>query len=146
MTIKFEYPQGATPINDVSGLKLSWVNTQGQLNRVEAENISYAIEKYLLKPVAMPVSWFNVLDLKKIHKAMFFQVWDWAGSFRNFQTIPGVKFYQIQNTLKDLCDDVLFWNSEGCEMTFIEQAARIHHRLVYIHPFANGNGRMYTNL
>ena len=36
MSIIFEYPEGATPINDISGLQLSWVNTQGQLNRVEA--------------------------------------------------------------------------------------------------------------
>lgn len=27
------------------------------------------------------------------------------------------------------------------ELTFVEMAARIHHRLVFIHPFENGNGR-----
>ena len=26
-------------------------------------------------------------------------------------------------------------------MTVVELVARFHHRLVYIHPFANGNGR-----
>ncbi|NGX52308.1 MAG: hypothetical protein KR126chlam5_00605 [Candidatus Anoxychlamydiales bacterium] len=139
--IKFEYPEGATPIDDISGLKLSWVKTQGHLNRVEAENISYAIEKYLLKTVSLPINWFNISSLKKIHKDMFFNVWDWAGCFRTFQTIPGISPYQIQSALKDLCDDVLYWNTEGCEMTFIEQATKIHHRLVYIHPFPNGNGR-----
>ncbi len=141
MSIRFEYPEGATPINDISGLKPSWVNKQSQLNRVEAENISYAIGKYLLKPVGTPINWFTVSNLKKIHKDMFFEVWDWAGTFRTSQTIPGVTSGQIQSALKDLCDDVLYWNTEGCEMTFLEQAARIHHRLVHIHPFSNGNGR-----
>lgn len=27
------------------------------------------------------------------------------------------------------------------ELTFVERAARIHHQLVFIHPFENGNGR-----
>ena len=87
------------------------------------------------------MNWFNISNLKKIHRDMFFNVWDWAGTFRTSQTISGVLTYQIQNALKELSDDVLNWNTEGCEMTFIEQAARIHHRLVYIHPFPNGNGR-----
>ncbi len=139
--IKFEYPEGATPIDDISGLKLPWVKTQDQLNRVEAENISYAIEKYLLKSVSLAANWFNISNLKKIHKDMFVNVWDWAGTFRISQTNFGIFPYQIQNALKDLCDDVFYWNTEGCEMTFLEQAARIHHRLVFIHPFSNGNGR-----
>lgn len=141
MQIKFIYPEGSTPIDDISGLKISWINTQAQLNRVESENISYAIEKHLMSPVKLPHYWFNIPNLKKIHRDMFHDIWDWAGSFRIFQTIPGITPSQIQSALKDLCDDITFWNSEGCEMTFIEQAARIHHRLVYIHPFPNGNGR-----
>lgn len=139
--IKFDYPDGATPIDDISGLKLSWVKTQAQLNRVEAENISYAIEKYLLKSVSLPIKWFDISNLKKIHKEMFSNVWDWAGTFRTTQTNFGISPYQIQNALKDLCDDIFYWNSKGSEMTFLEQAVRIHHRLVFIHPFPNGNGR-----
>ena len=141
MEIKFEYPEGATPIDDISELKIPWIKTQSQLNRVEAENISSAIEKYLIKSIKPPINWFNLANLKKIHKDMFYDVWNWAGSFRTTQTIPGIKPYQIQDALRDLCDDVLYWNNDGCEMTFIEQAARIHHRLVFIHPFPNGNGR-----
>lgn len=140
MRIKFEYPNGATRLDDISGLKLSWVKTQSQLNRVEAENISYAIGKYLLKPIKSPLKWFNIPILKKIHKDMFMDVWDWAGAFRTTQTVPGVKPYQILWALKDLCDDVLCWNNKY-EMSFLEQAVRIHHRLVFIHPFFNGNGR-----
>ncbi|MFA5250493.1 MAG: mobile mystery protein B [Parachlamydiales bacterium] len=137
----FEYPEGATPIDDISGLKISWVTTQAHLNMVEAENIALAIEKYLTKSINAPTSWFTVANLQRIHKDMFDDVWDWAGIFRTTQTIPGVRPYQIQSALKDLCDDVFYWNQNGCEMTFLEQAAQIHHRLVLIHPFPNGNGR-----
>jgi Fic family protein len=43
--------------------------------------------------------------------------------------------------MKVLHDDLVFWLCDECEMTVLELVARFHHRLVYIHPFANGNGR-----
>ncbi|HRW58563.1 MAG TPA: mobile mystery protein B [Chlamydiales bacterium] len=137
----FKFPKDATPINDISGLKVSWVTTLDDLNKVEAENISFAIEKYLLRTVALPDQWFNIFMLQKIHKDMFYNVWKWAGSFRSTQTSIGIKPYLITNSLRELCLDVSYWCSEGCELTLVEQAARIHHRLVWIHPYANGNGR-----
>ena len=79
--------------------------------------------------------------LQKIHYDMFFDVWDWAGTFRTTQTIPGLELYQIAEALRNLCCDVQFWCTETCELTLVEQAARIHHRLVFIHPYSNGNGR-----
>lgn len=140
-TLKFSCPEGATPIDDISGLKLSWVKTQDDLNKVEAENISIAVSKYLLKPISLPQNWFFVSKLKKIHRDMFFDVWKWAGEFRITQTIPGKKPWQIPGDLEDLCQDVYFWYTEACELTLVEQAAWIHHRLALIHPYPNGNGR-----
>jgi hypothetical protein len=55
MTIQFDYPEGATPIQDYSCLKLAWIQTQKDLNRAEAENIAAAQKKYLRKPVHSPV-------------------------------------------------------------------------------------------
>lgn len=138
---KFECPEGATPIDDISGLKIAWVKTQADLNSVEAENISTAVEKYLLKSNRSHLEWFNLTSLQNIHKDMFCDVWDWAGLFRTTQTIPGVRPFQIASSLVDLCNDVLYWINTGAEITLVEQAARIHHRLVFIHPFQNGNGR-----
>lgn len=137
----FSYPEGATPIDDISGLKLSWVKTLQDLNKVEAENISIAIDKYLLKPIDLPQHWFNLSTLKKIHRDMLSNVWEWSGNFRTTQTSIGVEPFQILEALENLCCDVQFWCNEGCELTLVEQAARIHHRLVWIHPFQNGNGR-----
>jgi fido (protein-threonine AMPylation protein) len=72
---------------------------------------------------------------------MFHDVWDWAGKFRTTQTCPGIKPYQIYGALTHLCNDVLYWCKGGSDLTIIEQAAKIHHQLVYIHPYPNGNGR-----
>jgi Fic-DOC domain mobile mystery protein B len=137
----FSYPKGATPIDDISDLKPSWVKTLPDLDIVEAENISIAISKYLLKSIDLPQHWFNTSTLKKIHRDMLFDVWGWAGKFRTIQTSIGIKLYQIPEALENLCSDVQFWCNEACELTFVEQAARVHHQLVLIHPFPNGNGR-----
>ena len=139
--MKFSYAEGATPIDDISGLIPSWVKTQSDLNQVEAENIFNATGKYLMGPVGQPQHWFNISMLQKIHYEMFFDVWDWAGKFRTTQTIPGVNPHNIPEALRNLCDDVRFWCTESCDLTLIEQAARIHHRLVFVHPYPNGNGR-----
>lgn len=139
--MKFTYPEGATPLEDISGLKHTWVKTQEDLNNIEAENISKAASKYLLRPVGPPQQWFNVLFLQKIHYDMFHDVWDWAGKFRTTQTCPGIKPNQIYGALAHLCDDVLYWCKGGSGLTTFEQAAKIHHQLVYIHPYPNGNGR-----
>jgi len=37
--------------------------------RVEAENISFAQAKYLLKPADAPNQWFHPKELRKIHSA-----------------------------------------------------------------------------
>lgn len=139
--MKFSYVEGATSIDDISGLLPSWVKTQNDLNQVEAENIFHATGKYLMKPVSQPQHWFSMSLLQKIHYEMFSDVWSWAGKFRTTQTIPGVNPNLIHETMRNLCDDVRIWCTESCDLTRIEQAAIIHHRLVFIHPYPNGNGR-----
>lgn len=139
--MKFLYAEGATPIDDISGLIPGWMKTQSDLNQVEAENIFNATGKYLIKPIAPPHVWFNIPMLQKIHYDMFCDVWNWAGKFRTTLTIPGMEPYLIPEALRNLCDDVYFWCTESCDLTLAEQAARIHHRLAFIHPYPNGNGR-----
>lgn len=141
MTIQFEYAEGATPIHDYSGLKLTWIQTQKDLNRAEAENIAAAQMKYLSKPVHSPLKWFEPTTLKKIHKEMYGNVWEWAGEYRKETTSIGIKPYMIPAHLAELSNEVKYWLTDPTELSFLEQAARIHHKLVFIHPFENGNGR-----
>jgi len=46
MVENFEFPEGATPITDCSGLIPDWVHHLKDLNRVEAENILKAQGRY----------------------------------------------------------------------------------------------------
>lgn len=71
MIQRFEFPEGATPISDCSGLIPSWVHHVHDLNRVEAENILIAQRKYLSGSAEPYQNWFRVAELKAIHKAMF---------------------------------------------------------------------------
>lgn len=139
--MRFEVPEWATPINDASGLKVSWVQTMGDLNRVEAENISFAQKKYLRASPRSLSSWFHYTELCAIHRAMFGKVWDWAGKQRTNITSIGVSPGLISLQIAELCEEVTSWEKEPIELTFLERGAIIHHRLVKIHPFENGNGR-----
>jgi Fic-DOC domain mobile mystery protein B len=141
VTRKFEFPEGATPIADCSHLIPRWVHTWEDLNRVEAENIAYAQRKYLKKRAPNPKEWFDEKNLKKIHKEMFSKVWEWAGNYRRSITSIGIQPALIPLRLAEFCAEVISWSNHPVELTFIERAARIHHLLVFIHPFENGNGR-----
>ncbi|MBA3721236.1 MAG: mobile mystery protein B [Parachlamydiaceae bacterium] len=137
----FEFPEGATPIGDCSGLIPLWVHHLNDLNRVEAENIMNAQRKYLRGVVADPKNWFQVKELKAIHQAMFGEVWEWAGGYRKSITSIGINPSLIPTQLAELCLEVSSWVQYPVELTFVEMAARVHHQLVFIHPFENGNGR-----
>src|SRR3989338_11506747 len=91
MLKRFEFPEGATPIADCSGLIPSWVHHLQDLNRVEAENIMQAQQKYLRKPIGALKIWFQVGELKTIHRAMFGDVWEWAGVYRKSATSIGIQ-------------------------------------------------------
>jgi Fic-DOC domain mobile mystery protein B len=141
MIQRFEFPEGATPILDCSGLIPIWVHHCSDLNRVEAENIMKAQRKFLRGAIDPPQNWFRVDELQNIHREMFKNVWEWAGKYRKSMTSIGIKPNLIPIQLGEFCLEVLSWFQYPTELTFVEMAARVHHRLVSIHPFENGNGR-----
>lgn len=52
----------------------------------------------------------------------------------------GLSFHQIMNGIAALLGDTHYW-LENKTFDIDEIAIRYHHRLVWIHPFPNGNGR-----
>jgi Fic-DOC domain mobile mystery protein B len=53
---------------------------------------------------------------------------------------PQVDAYRVPQELRRLVDDCHYW-IEHKTYDPDEIAARFHHRLVWIHPYPNGNGR-----
>ena len=137
--INLEYPEGATPIDtdEASGLLLTHITTREELDRWEHDNI---IEALAWIDKTKPKDILNEIFLRKLHKHMFGNVWEWAGKFRKSDKNIGGRWWQISTDLKDLCDDARLWVDSRNEPSD-EIAVRFHHRLVSIHPFPNGNGR-----
>jgi len=135
-------PIGATPLENNFGLILPSITTRDQLFKVESENIEISSLKYFSVKKS-PVVWFNEKTLQKIHLEMFGEVWDWAGEYyqgplRNI----GVKSSEIPIQMHLFCREIQKCLKERSSLTFLEQSARILHRIQYIHPFTNGNGRL----
>ena len=128
-----------TPI-DISGLIPKYISNRLQLSIAEAENILQPTIKYLsAKPTRRQAS-FTLAWVYKLHKEMFGKVWNWAGYRRQNELNIGVPHHQIDAHLQALLDDLIYWRDKS-KLPFPEQAARLHHRAVQIHPFQNGNGR-----
>ncbi|MCI3951674.1 MAG: mobile mystery protein [Burkholderiales bacterium] len=139
MALNLDYAPGTTPLDpdELEGLIPAHITTRGELDPWEASNILKA-EKWLLD--ARPKDILSLDFIKQLHKRMFDETWKWAGNFRTTEKNIGVDPAQIAPRTKDLCEDV------RAQLTYKgipidETAAMLHHRLVSIHPFANGNGR-----
>jgi len=115
------------------------MSTRAELNRAEAENIRKVVVKYLAAKPSLRSAPFTLTWVKRLHKQMFGDVWKWAGDFRQENLNLGCDWHQIQMQIQALLDDLVFWQERGDAL--LEQAARLHHRAVWIHPFSNGNGR-----
>jgi Fic-DOC domain mobile mystery protein B len=135
----FEYTSGATPLDpgELEGLRLPHITTRAELDRWEEENILAAEDWVWTARGRDPFSEAFILTL---HKRMFGSVWKWTGTFRASDKNLGVAPWEIGAKIRILCDDAKTWIATGAYDPD-EAAARLHHRLVSIHPFANGNGR-----
>jgi len=132
------HEEGTTPIHDSSGLIPSHITMKSELDRWEARNILEATKKHLSgrRVRRITIEW-----LKRLHFDMFDRTWDWAGKFRVTDLTIGVRPELIQEQVKQLTDDIEFWGKLENGPDILEQSVRLHHRLAFIHPFPNGNGR-----
>jgi Fic-DOC domain mobile mystery protein B len=142
----FDAPYGATPLDpsELEGLKFKNIATRGQLDELESHSVS-AGRLWLARRKNKPVLTDDFL--KTFHIKLFGSVWSWAGKYRNTEKNIGIDPLHIPVEIRKLLDDVKYWIENGT-YNRIELAARLHHRLVRIHPFPNGNGRiarLYTN-
>jgi len=90
---------------------------------------------------------FDVLQLQRIHRYLFQDVYEWAGHFRTVDIAKGKSYFAhvpyIRSTLEGLFERL----SEGQHLrgigqeAFAHRAAKILGTLNAVHPFPEGNGR-----
>ncbi len=135
----FAQPEDATPLtpDEREGLKQTWVTTRADLNEAEQINIDAA------------VAWTTRLGDRELlteefvfelHRRMLGDVWTWAGDRRQTGKNIGVDPTEIYIRLGGLLNDARYWIQNSVYPPD-EIAIRLHHGIVFIHPFPNGNGR-----
>lgn len=134
-----DYPEGATPLNpeELDGLKHKHITTRGELDELEQVNIEQGL-LWLARQRRKDILTDDFAIT--LHKRLFGDVWNWAGSFRRTGKNIGIDPINISVELRTLMDDARHW-AEHDTYEPTEAAVRLHHRLAYIHSFPNGNGR-----
>lgn len=129
-----------TPLTDEEREQLipAYITLRHELNEAEQINIGQALRWATARKKR------DVLDqnfLRQLHKRMFGDVWRWVGQYRTSARNIGVDAYRITIDVQQAIDDACYW-IEHKTYPPDEIAVRFSHRLVAIHPFPNGNGRV----
>ena len=138
----FRNRDGSTPLDEdqFEGIKFPHIITMGELDEVEDKNIQDGLD--WLNRQKKTDDYLSIQFLNKLHKKLFGDVWKCAGSFRkSLINLSKVDQFNIGPELKNLFEDVKVWIENG-KMGWDEISAEFHHRLVSIHPYPNGNGRI----
>ena len=133
---------GNTPLDEdeSKGLIPSHLATRAELNQWEASNIDRALDWLATRT-------FDVLKpgaLEEMHRRMFDETWEWAGSFRTSdKNISPFSWTEVPRLLRDLVENTRVQYDQGAKdpERLDDMAVHFHHQLVRIHPWPNGNGR-----
>ena len=142
MTGLFFEPDDATQLtqDEREGLLQTWIAVRSDLNEAEEANIAKGASWAKKTRARSPEAVLNETFVRTLHKRMFGDVWAWAGIYRHTGRNIGIEAWRIPAEIANLLGDVRFWIEQK---TFqpAEIAIRLHHRMVAVHPFPNGNGR-----
>lgn len=129
-----------TPLTDVDvqGLIPSWVATRADLNDVEATNVARGYDWIFANRFAT-ADITDITFVQELHRRMFGDVWKWAGAFRTTDLNIGIRWFEITEAVKQLVDNFAL-RLEAHDDPDAE-CVDLHHQMVRIHPFINGNGR-----
>lgn len=136
---------GATPLSPESAADLTpqykHITLRRELDEAEAANIARAFVWAYDRQRAL-ATLLEATFICLLHKRMLGDVWTWAGIYRKHDTNIGhTRHYEIPTALRQLTDEAAYWFAHGT-YSDDEASVRFHHRLVLIHPFSNGNGRL----
>ena len=138
MALRDGTPAGATELDadEAAGLIPKNLTTRAQLDEYESANVAEAMAWTAARRRDVLAEGF----LRDLHRRMFGKVWRWAGLFRTSGKNIGIAPHDVPAAMRDLVEDIKAQIAAN-HMPADEVAARFHHRLTRIHPFANGNGR-----
>ena len=124
-------------LDEAQALIPGHITVQSELNEWESQNIQKAVTWSLSRKRS------DVLAaefVRELHRRMFDQTWAWAGAYRRSHKNIGVPWEQVSVEVHKLLRDADVWLTQSV-YSVQESAIRLHHRMVVIHPFVNGNGR-----
>ena len=135
------FSEGQTPLSEEEkeGILNLSIERREELDGAEQINIEKSL-KWVRRISPKIDEILSEEFIKNIHKNMFDDVWNWAGLYRTTNKNPGCDKFEIGIELRKTFDDCRFW-IENNTFTDDEIAVRLKHRIVLVHPFANGNGR-----
>ncbi len=139
----FHEPEDATPLapEEREALLQDWITHRGELNEAEHDNILRAVAWSRRRIRQIETGDLLTDDfVRELHRQMFNDVWRWAGAYRDTERNIGAEAIQIPQLVRQLLDDIRYWIANSTYPRD-EIAVRLHHGLVQIHPFPNGNGR-----
>lgn len=113
-----------------------------ELKKEEAEKSFERLVELYENPI---VGNFNKEHLKKIHKYIFQDVYDWAGEYRYVDMAKQTTFTEHQN-IDHYLDDLFKTMHEELQLVKTKERlamflATYYVHLIQIHPFREGNGR-----
>ena len=137
----FPVEDGATPLTPEEQLELiPSLATRAQLNEVERLGINTA-RVWAMRPRALArTDLLSDTFGRELHRRMFRGVWRWAGRYRTTEKNLGWAVPRITEGVRNAFDDART-QLEYASYPLHEVAVRLHHQLVVIHPWPNGNGR-----
>jgi Fic-DOC domain mobile mystery protein B len=132
---------GDAPITPVERARLlPSLSTRAQLNEIERLNVNAARVWAMRGTVFQRSDLISEAFARELHRRMFNGIWRGAGQYRVAERTPGWEPHRIAEGVGMFLDDAEGW-LRFATFGVHEAAVRLHHRLVSIHPWANGNGR-----
>jgi len=137
----FQTPEHATPLTEEEKLALiPSLSTRAELNEVERAQIlearMWAMGTRTLKREDLVTDIFG----RELHRRMFKGVWKWAGHYRKTERNLGWDVHRLTEGIYHAFADARAWLQYDT-YPLHETAIRLHHQLVQVQPWPNGNGR-----
>lgn len=125
---------------DEAALLVPSLSTRAQLHEIERLNIHAARVWAMRSKVLRRDDLLSEEFCGELHRRMFGGVWRGAGKYRSTDSIAGWEPGRIAEGVALFLADAEGWLRYATYPVH-EAAVRLHHRLVSVRPWQNGNGR-----